>query len=63
MAFMTHPKHGATNTHDVAGHESNGWSISTPEEWISGKNSEKPKADEIDGESAPKKRVQKPKAE
>ena len=63
MAFMTHPKHGATMTNDVAEHEKNGWSVSTPEEWIAGKNSENPKADEIDGEPAPKKRGQKSKAE
>lgn len=39
MAFMTHPKHGATITNDVAEHEKNGWSISAPEAWIAGKNS------------------------
>jgi hypothetical protein len=38
MAFMTHPKHGATITSAVAEHEKNGWTVSTPEEWIEGKN-------------------------
>jgi hypothetical protein len=38
MAFMTHPKHGATITSAVAEHEENGWTVGTPEEWISGKN-------------------------
>ena len=37
MAFMIHPKHGATHTHDVAAHEAAGWKVSTYEAWLSSK--------------------------
>ncbi len=38
MAFMIHPLHGATNTNDIDGHEKNGWSVSSPEQWIAQKD-------------------------
>lgn len=58
MAFMTHEKHGATITNDVAGHEKNGWKVSTPEEWIAGKRDEVviDEQDQTEHEPMPKKR-------
>lgn len=39
MQFMTNPLHGATNAADseVESLKAQGWTISTPEQWLAGK--------------------------
>lgn len=60
MAFMTHPKHGATHTNDVAAHEAAGWTVSTYEAWLAGKTQPEP-VSTADVEQAPRRRGRKPK--